>query len=81
MKTASFNMTSSQFAFIAAVRPHLAAFGITAKNTSNGQSVSFSPLFRAAHKAALAGPRDRQKTIQDEELAPGKGSSLPETPS
>ena len=54
MKTASFNMTSSQFAFIAAVRPHLAAFGITAKNTSNGQSVSFSPLFRAAHKAGYA---------------------------
>jgi len=54
MKTASFNMTSSQFAFISAVRPHLAAFGITAKNTSNGQSVSFSPLFRAAHKAGYA---------------------------
>jgi len=54
MKTASFNMTSSQFAFIAAVRPHLAAFGITAKTSCNGQSVQFSPLFRAAHKAGYA---------------------------
>jgi len=54
MKTASFNMTNSQYAFIVAVRPHLAAFGITAKTTSNGQSVQFSPLFRAAHKAGYS---------------------------
>jgi len=53
MKTA-FSLSSSQFAFIAAVRPHLAAFGITAKTTSNGQSVGFSPLFRAAHKAGYS---------------------------
>jgi MoxR-like ATPase len=54
MKTASFNMTNSQYAFIVAVRPHLAAFGITAKTSCNGQSVQFSPLFRAAHKAGYS---------------------------
>lgn len=50
----SFNITSTQFAFITAVRPHLAAFGITSKSTDRGQSVSFSPLFRAAHKAGYS---------------------------
>ena len=50
----SFNITSTQFAFITAVRPHLAAFGLTAKTTDSGQSVQFSPLFKAAHKAGYA---------------------------
>lgn len=50
----SFNISSSQFAFIVAVRPFLAANGITSKTTDNGQSVPFSPLFRAAHAAGYA---------------------------
>ena len=54
MKTASFNMTNSQYAFIVAVRPFLAQFGITAKTSCNGESVQFSPLFRAAHKAGYS---------------------------
>ena len=54
MKTASFNVTSSQHQFITAVRSHLASNGITPKTTDNGQSVPFSPLFKAAHKAGYA---------------------------
>ena len=54
MKTASYNVTTSQHQFIVAVRSHLAANGITPKTTSNGQSVPFSPLFKAAHKAGYA---------------------------
>jgi hypothetical protein len=50
----SFNISSTQFAFITAVRPHLAAFGLTAKTTDSGQSVQFSPLFKAAHKAGYS---------------------------
>jgi hypothetical protein len=48
MKTASYTVSSSQFDFINLVRTHLAKFGITAANTCNGQSVQFSPLFKAA---------------------------------
>ena len=54
MKTASYNVTTSQHQFIVAVRSHLTANGITPKTTSNGQSVPFSPLFKAAHKAGYA---------------------------
>ena len=54
MKTASFTVSSSQHSFIVAVRSHLAAFGLTAKTTDSGQSVQFSPLFKAAHKAGYA---------------------------
>ena len=57
MKTAMktmFNLTSTQFAFVSAVRNHLASNGLTAKTTCNGQSVSFSPLFKAAHAAGYA---------------------------
>ena len=50
----SFNISSTQFAFIVAVRPHLAAQGITPKTTDKGQSVPFSPLFRAAHAAGYS---------------------------
>jgi hypothetical protein len=50
----SFNISSTQFAFITAVRPCLAAQGITPKTTDNGQSVPFSPLFRAAHAAGYS---------------------------
>ena len=50
----SFNITSTQFAFITAVRPHLASNGLTAKTTCNGQSVQFSPLFKAAHAAGYS---------------------------
>ena len=53
MKTA-FSLSSSQFAFVQAVRPHLAAQGITAKTTDRGQSVQFSPLFKAAHAAGYS---------------------------
>jgi hypothetical protein len=54
MKTASFTVSSSQFAFINAVRSHLTKHGLTAKTTCNGQSVQFSPLFKAAHAAGYA---------------------------
>ena len=50
----SFNITSTQFAFITAVRPHIASNGLTAKTTCNGQSVQFSPLFKAAHAAGYS---------------------------
>jgi len=53
MKT-MFHITSTQFAFVSAVRNHLASNGLTAKTTDNGQSVPFSPLFRAAHAAGYA---------------------------
>jgi MoxR-like ATPase len=52
MKTASFNMTNSQYAFIVAVRPFLAQFGITSAKT--GGLIPFSPLFRAAQKAGYS---------------------------
>jgi hypothetical protein len=53
MKTA-FTLSSSQFAFVTAVRSHLKAHGITAANSCNGQSVPFSPLFKAAHAAGYS---------------------------
>jgi len=54
MKTASFTVSSTQHSFIVAVRPHMAKHGLTAKTTCNGQSVQFSPLFKAAHAAGYA---------------------------
>ncbi len=54
MTATAFTVSSSQFAFLNAVRPHLAAHGLTAKTTDSGQSVQFSPLFKAAHKAGYA---------------------------
>ena len=50
----SFTVSSTQHSFILAVRPHMAKHGLTAKSTCNGQSVSFSPLFKAAHAAGYA---------------------------
>jgi hypothetical protein len=53
MKT-TFSLSSSQFAFITAVRAHLTKHGLTAVTTCKGQSVSFSPLFKAAHAAGYS---------------------------
>jgi len=53
MKT-SFSLSSSQFAFITAVRAYLPKHGLTAVTTCKGQSVSFSPLFKAAHAAGYS---------------------------
>ena len=53
MKT-MFHITNTQFAFISAVRSHLATLGLTAKTTCNGQSVQFSPLFKASTKAGYS---------------------------
>ena len=50
----SFTVSSTQHSFITAVRPHMAKHGLTAKTTCNGQSVQFSPLFKAAHAAGYA---------------------------
>jgi hypothetical protein len=50
----SFTVSSTQHSFILAVRPHMAKHGLTAKTTCNGQSVQFSPLFKAAHAAGYA---------------------------
>jgi len=50
----SFTVSSTQHSFILAVRPHMAKHGLTAKSTCNGQSVQFSPLFKAAHAAGYA---------------------------
>jgi len=50
----TFIVSSSQHAFISAVRSHLESCGISAKTTDSGQSVMFSPLLQAARKAGYS---------------------------
>ena len=52
MKNSSFIVSSTQHAFIIAVRPYLAQFGITAANT--GGLIPFSPFSQAARKAGYS---------------------------
>ena len=54
MKNSTYTLTSTQHSFVTAIRPHLAAFGLSAKTTDNGQSVQFSPLLKAAQKAGYS---------------------------
>lgn len=54
MKNSTYTLTATQHTFVTAIRPHLAAFGLSAKTTDNGQSVQFSPLLKAAQKAGYS---------------------------